>query len=130
MNDMMLPVSPPETNVRSAGMIGSLRNCTLMLLATPYVVMTVPNMMVAIQNLFVMKISARYTNPKPTKLMRNMYFCSNHIWLTNFVSWPATLCIILVVLSICASSAYSGSLHMPHCRKMTSAEVSSMNTTV
>ena len=86
MNDMMLPVSPPETNVRSAGMIGSLRNCTLMLLATPYAVMTVPNMMVAIQNLFVMKISARYTNPKPTKLMRNTYFCSNHIWLTNFVS--------------------------------------------
>ena len=30
-NDMMLPVSPPEMNVKSAGMIGSFRSWTLMI---------------------------------------------------------------------------------------------------
>lgn len=56
-NDMMLPVSPPEMNVKSAGMIGSFRSWTLMLLATPKAVRATPKTRVAIQNRFVTKLT-------------------------------------------------------------------------
>ena len=59
MKDRIFPVSPPEIKVRSAGIIGSFRSSSLMLLATPKAVSAVPKMAVAIQNLLVMQINAR-----------------------------------------------------------------------
>ena len=59
INEAILPASPPDIKVKSAGMIGSLRNYIFMLFATPKAVIAVPKRSVAIQNLLVTKMSAR-----------------------------------------------------------------------
>ena len=48
-NDMSSPVLPPEMKLRSAGMMGSLRNWTLKWLATANVTITLPKIAVAAQ---------------------------------------------------------------------------------
>ncbi|MFR4489375.1 MAG: hypothetical protein ACLT3W_05940 [Bifidobacterium pseudocatenulatum] len=90
INEAILPASPPDIKVKSAGMIGSLRNCIFMLFATPKAVIALfRKRSVAVQKscLVTKNECEGKQRPSPTKSNPKEDFCSMpHIELNKLVA--------------------------------------------